>query len=127
MKGSGDPLGLRSVSCNDITTAQNDLPTTNDVEKKCNGHVVSTQSVLNVSNPYQVMKPGMIFARSTEIISSNNGINNLENESFRPWNSLCTIPLPTISSLSVELHPFSGLLTSQLQCTECKWKVRFLI
>lgn len=123
MKGSGDPSVLRSVSCNDIAAVQMNVSNTNKINKNCNGYVVaSTQSISNVPNVSLSIKPGMILARSSEIISGCSGNNMLENGSFRPWNSLCAIPLPTISPPSMELHPFSGLLTSQLQCTECKWK-----
>ncbi|XP_033209108.1 ubiquitin carboxyl-terminal hydrolase 30 homolog isoform X2 [Belonocnema kinseyi] len=123
MKGSGDPLGLRSVSCNDITTALKDVRTTNGMDKNCIGYIAaSTKTIGNVSNVPLPVKPGMILARSSEIISGFSGNKILENGSFRPWNSLCAISLPTISEYSMELHPFSGLLTSQLQCTECKWK-----
>lgn len=125
MKGSGDPSGLKSVSSyNDIATTQEDVPTTNGMDKNCDGYAAApTKSICNLSNASLSVKPGMILARSSEIISGCGGDRTLENGSFRPWNSLCAISLPTISAYSMELHPFSGLITSQLQCTECKWKV----
>ena len=71
------------------------------------------------------LKPGIIIARSSDIISKLIGDKGADGDSLRPWNSLCTIPSQTsTASFSNKVHPFSGLLTSQLICTECEWKVK---
>lgn len=131
IKGSGcDPGVLRSVSCNDISskTKYHEQPKENGHNGvDHNNHAINhTQSITNVATASS-MKPGLIIARSTEIIPGINGeIGNgdYNGDSQKPWSSLCQIPSSSIPSLSNSFHPFSGLLTSQLQCTECKWKVR---
>jgi ubiquitin carboxyl-terminal hydrolase 30 len=127
IKGSGDPVNLRSVSCNDIVSANEKCEFPNEKNKNLNNHIVSyAQSIANVSASTSIIKPGIIIARSSEILSKVIEDNGAEGDSLRPWNSLCTIPLQSsTSSLSNKVHPFSGLLTSQLICTECKWKVKF--
>lgn len=127
IKGSGDPFGMRSsVSCNDITREENGSKETEKIDKHLPDQMsASTKSIprffgTSVDGP----KPGMIVARSSEVISVDNREDSLAGEfSFRAWNSLCTIPTSSIPTLSSVTHPFSGLLTSQLQCTNCNWKV----
>ncbi|XP_031846038.1 ubiquitin specific protease 30 [Nomia melanderi] len=116
----GDPLTFRSVSCNDIASANKKSNMPNGFDRNCNNHVMSsTSSISSISLAYS--KPGQILARSSELLSKN--IGNEENkESFRTWSSLCAMPVPNFPPMSIEVHPFSGLLTSQLQCSNCKWK-----
>ncbi|XP_076160248.1 ubiquitin specific protease 30 isoform X2 [Ptiloglossa arizonensis] len=120
IKKSSDSLSFRSVSCNDIVSANINPNTSNGFDKNCNNHVMSsTPSISNIPMAYN--KPGMMLARSSEILSTN--IESGENkESFRSWSSLCAMPVFNSPSISIEVHPFSGLLTSQLQCSNCKWK-----
>ncbi|KZC04513.1 PREDICTED: ubiquitin carboxyl-terminal hydrolase 30 homolog [Dufourea novaeangliae] len=120
IKKLGDSLTLRSVSCNDIVSANKSSNVPNGFDKNCNSHAMSTTpSISNISMAYN--KPGMILARSSELLSKNVGdVGN--KESFRSWSSLCAMPVPNIPTMSIEAHPFSGLLTSQLQCSNCKWK-----
>ncbi|XP_015597416.1 ubiquitin carboxyl-terminal hydrolase 30 homolog [Cephus cinctus] len=121
IKGSGDPLGLRSVSCNDIAASEKHPEALTTIDKNCNDQMIaSTQSVSRTSIPSN--KPGMILARSSEILTKEELVNCADKGIFRPWSSLCAIPLPSVPALSNEVHPFSGLLTSQLQCTNCNWK-----
>lgn len=117
IKDCGDLLGFRSVSCMDISQSETNV---NGIDKHCNGNAnMLSQSITNVSTNH--IRPGMILARSSEIIPIATLLCNGDNEA-KPWSSLCAIPAtPTLSN---EVHPFSGLLTSQLQCTDCKWKVR---
>ncbi|XP_011493868.1 PREDICTED: ubiquitin carboxyl-terminal hydrolase 30 [Ceratosolen solmsi marchali] len=127
IKGSGDPVNLRSVSCNDIVSVneKRDFPNEkNKQNKNLPSHIVSyAQSIANVSATVPAVKPGIIIARSSELLSKIIGDHGAEGDSLRPWSSLCTIPLQSsTSTLSNKVHPFSGLLTSQLICTECKWK-----
>ncbi|KAG7208901.1 hypothetical protein KM043_015082 [Ampulex compressa] len=120
-KGAGDAISLRSVSCNDIVSVEKDINTPNGFDKNCNSHLItSTSSVLSMS--ITCNKPGMILARSSELLSRNHEGSSKNEGSFRPWSSLCTMPFSSLPSKSVEVHPFSGLLTSQLQCSNCKWK-----
>ncbi|XP_029044695.1 ubiquitin carboxyl-terminal hydrolase 30 homolog [Osmia bicornis bicornis] len=118
-KKFGDPLTFRSVSCNDIVSANKSPNIPNGFDRNCNNHVMSsTSSVLSIPT---YNKPGIILARSSEILSKNIAVG--ENmESFKPWSSLCAMPIFNAPLISVEVHPFSGLLTSQLQCSSCKWK-----
>lgn len=82
------------------------------------------QSITNVSASMLSIKPGMIIARSSEILSKIIGESGAEGDCFRPWTSMCAIPFQTNTpSFSSKVHPFSGLMTSQLICTECTWKV----
>ncbi|CAK9820344.1 Ubiquitin carboxyl-terminal hydrolase 30 homolog [Anthophora plagiata] len=119
-KKLGDPLTFRSVSCNDIVSANKAPNIPNGFDKNCNSHVISSMASVS-SIPMVYNKPGMILARSSEILSKN--VEAGENkESFKPWSSLCAMPFSNAPSISVEVHPFSGLLTSQLQCSYCKWK-----
>lgn len=123
-KKSGDSLTFRSVSCNDILSANKNVNTPNGLDRNCNNHVMSTSSVSSIPTAYN--KPGMIIARSSELLSKNIGCGE-NKESIRSWSSLCTMPVSNSSSMSIEVHPFSGLLTSQLQCSNCKWKVCTLL
>ncbi|XP_058802775.1 ubiquitin carboxyl-terminal hydrolase 30 [Phymastichus coffea] len=127
IKGSGDPVNLRSVSCNDIASVNNgtcEIP--NETNKILNNHVMNyAQSITNVSVSMTSIKPGIIIARSSEIISKIIEDKSINEKSTRPWTSLYAIPSqPNSHSLSSpnKVHPFSGLLTSQLICTECEWK-----
>ncbi|XP_011148203.1 ubiquitin carboxyl-terminal hydrolase 30 homolog isoform X2 [Harpegnathos saltator] len=67
-------------------------------------------------------KPGMIIARSPELLSRNNGeyINSI-------WSWQCLFTIPYSNTPSTETNPFSGLITSQLQCSTCvkKSSVRY--
>ncbi|XP_078039109.1 ubiquitin specific protease 30 isoform X1 [Augochlora pura] len=119
-KKFGDCINLRSVSCNDIVSANKNSNLPNGFDRNCNSHVISsTSSISNIPVAYN--KPGMILARSSELLSkSTEGEEN--KESFRTWSSLCAMPVPNFQPMSIEGHPFSGLLTSQLQCSNCNWK-----
>ncbi|XP_043282295.1 ubiquitin carboxyl-terminal hydrolase 30 homolog [Venturia canescens] len=95
-----DSLGLRSVSCNDITQMEQN----------------SCSKMMRSNEP-----PGVIIARSAETIF--NGGRNGERTTSEPWNWLRAIPRSNLSVIPNETkNPFSGLLTSQLQCTNCEWK-----
>lgn len=118
-KAAGDFLGLRSVSCNDIAEVQNNSEGEKSMEKSDDPMIASTRSI---SNGIGASKPGVIIARSAEFVAGNPSKDGTKG-SFRPWSSLCTIPQNSVSVIANETHPFSGLLTSQLQCTNCKWKV----
>ncbi|XP_046619559.1 ubiquitin carboxyl-terminal hydrolase 30 homolog isoform X1 [Neodiprion virginianus] len=125
IRGSGDPFGMRtSVSCNDI--ARKDEARESDVHNTClpDQMTASTKSIPKAfGSSIDGAKPGMIIARSSEVISRDGeGENSKAAFPFRAWNSLCTIPGPSIPAMSNVTHPFSGLLTSQLQCTNCNWK-----
>ncbi|XP_023245646.1 ubiquitin carboxyl-terminal hydrolase 30 [Copidosoma floridanum] len=129
IKGSGEPVNIRSVSCNDIANECN-IPS--EIQKNVGNHAVSyTQSTMSVLTASMAsVKPGIILARSSDVVSvvGENGEPSAEGDSLRPWNSLCTIPFQSCApTLPNKVHPFSGLLTSQLICTECEWKgpVRF--
>lgn len=125
IKGSGDPVNMRSVSCNDIVSANQTCEIPNESNKNISNHVVSyAQSINNVSVSMSSIKPGIIIARSSEIISKIIGEGGGDADALRPWSSLCAIPFQSSTpTLSNKVHPFSGLLTSQLICAECKWKV----
>lgn len=132
IKGSGDPVNLRSVSCNDIASVNNgtcEIP--NETNKNLSNHVMNyAQSITNVSVSMASIKPGIIIARSSEIISKIIEDKSMDQTKPRPWTSLCTIPSQANAhSLSSpnKVHPFSGLLTSQLICTECEWKVNIKV
>ncbi|XP_076765839.1 ubiquitin specific protease 30 [Xylocopa sonorina] len=114
------PLTVRSVSCNDIASANKTPNIPNGFDKNCNNHVMSsTTSISSISMAYT--KPGMILARSSQLFSKD--IAAEENKAYcKPWSSLCAMPFSNAPSMSVKSHPFSGLLTSQLQCSNCKWK-----
>ncbi|XP_032683880.1 ubiquitin carboxyl-terminal hydrolase 30 homolog isoform X2 [Odontomachus brunneus] len=68
-------------------------------------------------NALSKTKPGMIVARSSELLSRNNCeyINSMWS-----WQNLFTIPYSNTPSM--ETNPFSGLITSQLQCSTCMKK-----
>lgn len=119
-RGSGDQFVPRSVSCSDITRDENGS-TIEEADKI----TASTKSIPKMfgNNYAGVLKPGMIVARSSEVVSIDEGSYMEMEESFRAWNSLCTITSPNVPVLSKIAHPFSGLLTSQLKCTNCNWKV----
>lgn len=114
-EGAGDAVNLRSVSCNDLAAAakHNQFQISNGgLDKNYNNHIASsTHSIRNLSSS----KPGIILTRSLEVPI------NLINDAEKPWNSLHTIT----PSRPQDSHPFSGLLTSQLQCTNCNWKVSY--
>ncbi|XP_034952468.1 ubiquitin carboxyl-terminal hydrolase 30 homolog [Chelonus insularis] len=119
VKGSGDSLALRSVSCNDI--AQAEVSTTiNNLDKNSN-HPLNS-STKSISHFSICNKPGIILARSSEILCRALAEPIDEQSPSRTWSSLCTIPQQSSCVLSNETHPFSGLLTSQLKCTNCNWK-----
>lgn len=69
-------------------------------------------------------KPGIILARSSELLSFNILSDNEEgNNSKKNQNSLMTNSKQSKTSLlSNEAHPFSGFLTSQLKCINCNSK-----
>lgn len=123
-KKLGDPLTFRSVSCNDIVSVNKNPNIPNGFDRNCNNHVISSTSISSIPMTYN--KPGIILARSSELLSKNVEIEK-NKESFKPWSSLCTMSFSTAPPISIEVHPFSGLLTSQLQCSCCKWKVGFLL
>lgn len=115
IKGSGEPVNMRSVSCNDLAKECR-VPSE---AKQTVPYAQSTTSVLATS-----IKPGMILARSSDIVSLMGGETGAEGDSLKPWNSMCTIPLQSCPPKSPnKVHPFSGLMTSQLICTECQCKV----
>ncbi|XP_054010873.1 ubiquitin carboxyl-terminal hydrolase 30 homolog isoform X2 [Hylaeus anthracinus] len=119
-KKSSDSLSFRSVSCNDIVSANRNVSTPNGFDKNCNNHVMfSTPSISSILMAYN--KPGMILARSSELLSNNMG-GEENKDPLKSWSSLCAMPVSSTPSMSIEVHPFSGLLTSQLQCSNCKWK-----
>lgn len=121
-RGMGDTLNLRSASCNDIASVKNNSDNPKGFDKNCNNQMMtSTSSISNISP--SMCKPGMILARSSELLSRNIQSNGDCTSLFRSWKSLCTMPFINIPSVSVETHPFSGLITSQVQCSDCFWKV----
>ncbi|XP_014485442.1 PREDICTED: ubiquitin carboxyl-terminal hydrolase 30 homolog isoform X2 [Dinoponera quadriceps] len=69
----------------------------------------------NISNKN---KPGMIVARSPELLSRNNGeyINSM-------WSWQCLFTIPYSGTPPMDTNPFSGLITSQLKCSTCVKKV----
>ena len=127
IKGSGDPVNLISVSCNDIALANETCQVPRENKKIISNHVASyTQSTSNVSASMTSLKPGIIIARSSDIIAKIIGENcdDGNEDSTRSWTSMGSISFQTtIPVLPNKVHPFSGLLTSQLICTECQWKV----
>lgn len=123
-KKLGDPLSFRSVSCNDIVSANKSPNIPNGFDRNCNSHVISSTTSIS-SIPMAYNKPGIILARSSELLSKNVGVEE-NKESFKPWNSLCAMSFSIAPPISIVVHPFSGLLTSQLQCSCCKWKVSLL-
>ncbi|OAD59370.1 Ubiquitin carboxyl-terminal hydrolase 30 [Eufriesea mexicana] len=119
-KRFGDPLTFRSVSCYDIVSANKSPNIPNGFDRNCNSHVMSS-AVSIPSIPMVYNKPGIILARSSELLSKSVGIEESK-ESLKQWSSLCAMPVPNAPPIVVEVHPFSGLLTSQLQCSCCTWK-----
>ncbi|XP_014605233.1 PREDICTED: ubiquitin carboxyl-terminal hydrolase 30 homolog isoform X1 [Polistes canadensis] len=118
LKNSGDQIGFRSVSCNDIVSAERNPNSMNGFDTNCNNHMtISTPSISShIPSEY---KPGKILDRSSEMLSQ---LKRYDTENEEPiWNYLCKVStyLPPIWN---EVHPFSGLLTSQLQCINCNWK-----
>lgn len=102
---SVDSLGLRSVSCNDIVLME---------QNSRSGKTKSNEP------------PGVIIARSAETIFKEEKQEG--KTTSEPWSWLRAIPRSSLSVITNETqHPFSGLLTSQLQCTNCKWKVSNLL
>ncbi|CAB0034584.1 unnamed protein product [Trichogramma brassicae] len=132
IKGSGDPIinnTIRSVSCNDIAAAHSKCSVPPETNKNISNHVASyAQSTTNVSGSTLSLKPGVILARSADILASLVMEKNGEGDAApKPWTSMSTLPMQTTAPLPNQVHPFSGLLTSQLICTECQWRspVRF--
>ncbi|CAD6210044.1 GSCOCG00012776001-RA-CDS, partial [Cotesia congregata] len=120
VKGSGDSIALRSVSCNDIARVQAHPNNIDRLDKNSNHSLaLSTRSIPHFS---LFNKPGVILARSSEILSRALGDSMDLQSPSKNWNSLCVIPQTSSCVLSHETHPFSGLLTSQLKCTNCNWK-----
>ncbi|XP_012255280.2 ubiquitin carboxyl-terminal hydrolase 30 [Athalia rosae] len=125
IKGSGDTFGFRSVSCSDISKEDHE----SGISVKCNQHLadqmIASAKLIPKSfgNVQEGPKPGMILARSSEVIFKSGSQNLMTKDlTSRAWNSLCTIPSPSLPALCNAAHPFSGLLTSQLKCTNCNWK-----
>lgn len=119
-----DTLNLRSASCNDITSqVKNNSDNPKGFDKNCNNQMMTSTSSISNTSP-STCRPGMILARSSELLSRSIQSNGDCMSLFeRTWKSLCTMPLMNIPSVSVETHPFSGLITSQVQCSDCFWKV----
>lgn len=118
----GDTLNLRSASCNDIASVKNNSDNPKGFDKNCNNQMMTSTSSISNTSP-SICKPGMILARSSELLLQNIQSNGDCTSLFRSWKSLCTMPFINIPSVSVETHPFSGLITSQVQCSDCFWKV----
>lgn len=120
LKGSGEPIGLRSVSCNDIVSAERNPNSMHGFDTNCNNHMtISTPSISShIPSEY---KPGKILDRSSEMLSQNKRYDAENDEPI--WNYLCEVSLINMPPIWNEVHPFSGLLTSQLQCINCNWKV----
>lgn len=116
-------LNLRSASCNDIASVKNGTDTPKGFDKNCNNQMMTSTSSISSMSPSIGYKPGMILARSSELLSRGIQSNGDCKSPFRSWKSLCTMPFINIPSVSIETHPFSGLITSQIQCNGCFWKV----
>ncbi|EZA53986.1 hypothetical protein DMN91_000307 [Ooceraea biroi] len=116
-RGVGDVL--RSASCNDIASAKNNTVAPKGFDKNCNNQMVTSTSSVSSMSPSSC-RPGMILARSSELLSRNVQSNGDCKSPFRSWKSLCSMPFVNIPS--VETHLFSGLITSQFQCSGCLWK-----
>ncbi|KAF7378848.1 ubiquitin carboxyl-terminal hydrolase 30 isoform X2 [Vespula maculifrons] len=119
LKGSGEPIGLRSVSCNDIVSAERNPNSMHGFDTNCNNHMtISTPSISShIPSEY---KPGKILDRSSEMLSQHKRYDAENDEPI--WNYLCEVSLINMPPIWNEVHPFSGLLTSQLQCINCNWK-----
>ncbi|XP_072746825.1 ubiquitin carboxyl-terminal hydrolase 30 homolog [Anoplolepis gracilipes] len=115
-------LNLRSASCNDIASVKNGTDTPKGFDKNCNNQMMTSTSSIASMSPSIGCKPGMILARSSELLSRSVQTNGDYKSPFRSWKSLCTMPFVNIPSVSVETHPFSGLITSQVQCSGCSLK-----
>ncbi|EFN74641.1 Ubiquitin carboxyl-terminal hydrolase 30 [Camponotus floridanus] len=115
-------LNLRSASCNDIASVKNGTDTSKGFDKNCNNQMMTSTSSISSMSPSIGCKPGMILARSSELLSRSIQSNGDCKSPFRSWKSLCTMPFINIPSVSIETHPFSGLITSQIQCNSCFWK-----
>lgn len=117
IKGSGDHLSFRSVSCNDITKTDYSLSNKKNININ-----ISTKSIpYSSSSIYN--KPGMIFSRPSKLLFENIYDSQQEISPTKVWNSLLKITEKSnISVLSNETHPFSGFLTSQLKCINCNFK-----
>jgi len=122
MRAAGDALSLRSASCNDIASANNHSDAPKGFDKNCNNQIMTSTSSISTMSPSSC-RPGMILARSSELLSRSVHNNGDCKDLSRSWKSLCAMPFVNIPSVSVETHPFSGLITSQVQCDGCFWKV----
>lgn len=122
VRATGDTLNLRSASCNDIASVKNNSDNPKGFDKNCNNQMMTSTLSISSTSP-STCRPGMILARSSELLSRSIQSNGDCSSLFRSWKSLCAMPLTNIPSVSVETHPFSGLITSQVQCSDCFWKV----
>ncbi|XP_063983317.1 ubiquitin carboxyl-terminal hydrolase 30 homolog [Diachasmimorpha longicaudata] len=113
---SFDPLTLRSVSCNDIPREDPSKPL-NPSTTPHNPLISSTISIPHMSTK----KPGVILARSSEILTKYLNDESPESPQRGLWTSLIAIPQVN-PPLANDNHPFSGFLTSQLKCTRCQWR-----
>ncbi|XP_067213332.1 ubiquitin carboxyl-terminal hydrolase 30 homolog [Linepithema humile] len=120
MRAAGDALSLRSASCNDIASANNHSDAPKGFDKNCNNQIMTSTSSISTMSPSSC-RPGMILARSSELLSRSVHNNGDCKDLFRSWKSLCTMSFINMPA-SVETHPFSGLITSQVQCDGCLWK-----
>jgi len=123
VKGTGDTLNLRSASCNDIASVENNSDNPKGFDKNCNNQMMTSTSSISNTSP-STCRPGMILARSSELLSRSIQGKGDYTSFFGSWKSLCAaMSFTNIPSMSVETHPFSGLITSQVQCSDCFWKV----
>lgn len=116
-------LNLRSASCNDIASVKTETDTPKGFDKNCNNQMMTSTSSISSMPPSVGCRPGMILARSSELLSRSVQNNGEYKSPFKTWKSLCAMPFVNIPSVSIETHPFSGLITSQVQCSSCFWKV----
>ncbi|KAG5337927.1 UBP30 hydrolase, partial [Acromyrmex charruanus] len=122
VRGTGDTLNLRSASCNDIASVENNSDNPKGFDKNCNNQIMTSTSSISSTSP-STCRPGMILARSSELLSRSIQGNGDCTSFFGSWKSLCAaMSFTNIPSMSVETHPFSGLITSQVQCSDCFWK-----
>lgn len=117
-RGSGDPIGLRSVSCNDIVSAERNPNSIHGFDANCNNHMTTSTPSISTHIPSEY-RPGKILDRSSEMLSQ---IKRYDAGNEPIWSYLCEVSLLNMPPIWNEVHPFSGLLTSQLQCTNCNWK-----
>ncbi|XP_011312033.1 ubiquitin carboxyl-terminal hydrolase 30 homolog [Fopius arisanus] len=103
-----DALTLRSVSCNDLP------------QEEPSRLLSSSQNMTSSTRSIPSSKPGVILARSSEVLTRYLTDESSPRIPERAWRSLCA--LPQVTPLGNENHPFSGFLTSQLKCTRCQWR-----